>query len=84
MAEIPPYYADWDTKQFDCRSCGWSGDSAGMSSELHTDLVDYSCPRCDRMILIVALPTLDDIRAAAVAGSPKAAAHLAHIEGRED
>jgi DNA-directed RNA polymerase subunit RPC12/RpoP len=84
MAEIHPYYADWETRQFRCGSCGWSGDAAQMPSELHTELVDYSCPRCDRMILIVPLPTLGDIRAAAAAGSPEAVAQLARIEGRED
>jgi predicted RNA-binding Zn-ribbon protein involved in translation (DUF1610 family) len=84
MAEIHPYYADWETRQFGCRSCGWSGGSAQMSSELHAELVDYSCPRCGRMLLIVPLPTLDDIRAAAAAGSPDAVARLAEIEGRED
>jgi hypothetical protein len=53
-----------------------------MSSDLHAELADYSCPRCDHMILIVPFPTLDDIRTAAAAGIPQAVARLADIEGR--
>jgi hypothetical protein len=34
-----------------------------MRDELHWELVDYSCPRCDRMILIVGHPTHAEVAA---------------------
>ena len=41
-----------------CRSCGWTGPGKG-NEELYEELLDVSCPECDRMILIVPYPTID-------------------------
>ena len=66
----------------DCPSCGWSG-RRGNIAEQHRDLLDFCCPRCDKMLLIVPFPTVDETRAAAAAGNPRALAELSNLEAAE-
>ena len=51
-----------------------------MSNRIFDELIDGSCPRCDTMLAIRSLPTLDEIRAAAAIGIPEAVAELRSIE----
>lgn len=40
-----------------CPVCGWQGSPQdGGIVEFHDDLLDVSCPCCDKMILIVSYP----------------------------
>jgi hypothetical protein len=54
----------------------------GASSEL----ADYSCPRCDTILVIVPYPTITQIEQAAAAGNPEAIKELRALRtiGEED
>ncbi len=76
-------YWDYDPDDpLDCPSCGWSGARGGIAEE-HRDLLDFCCPRCDKMLLIVPFPTLAETRAAAEAGNPRARSCLPGFEAAE-
>lgn len=47
-----------------------------MSKEPFSELMDFSCPSCDKMILIVSYPTLEEIEQAAAYGNTEAIAQL--------
>lgn len=73
-------YWDYDpTQALTCPSCAWTG-TAGDHDEIHHDVVDVHCPSCERVLVVAALPTLEETRAAAAAGNPRATAGLADIE----
>lgn len=77
MAQIRKYYdLDWRIEEFKCPDCGWSGKMDEMSNELFNEVMDFSCPSCDKMILIVSYPTLDEIEEAAASGNAEAIAQL--------
>lgn len=79
-AQILRYYDDdWRSPVQACPGCGWSGIAAEMSMELYEELADYSCPDCDRMLLVVGHPTLEEIVRAAGRGVEEAIEHLARI-----
>ena len=59
-----------------CGSCGWSGKGSEGEEELYSDLYDVSCPACGHMLLIVPYPTVEETRAAAAAGNPRAIENL--------
>jgi predicted RNA-binding Zn-ribbon protein involved in translation (DUF1610 family) len=81
MAEVFGYFdEEWREAPFTCRNCGWTGPSSEMANEPFRDLMDFSCPRCDTMLLIVNWPTLEDTRAAAAAGNAEAQRELARRE----
>lgn len=69
-----------DEDRFQCE-CGWIGTFMDLSRESFEELVDGSCPSCDRMLAIRSLPTLPEIRQAANGGDPDALEQLASIEG---
>jgi tetratricopeptide (TPR) repeat protein len=76
-------YYDYDRDEpLTCPSCGWSGRGAD-NEEYFEELLDVRCPRCDRMVLIVSLPTGEETRAAAAAGNPDAQGELPDVEARE-
>ena len=65
--------------EFICQ-CGWTGVFREMSNGFFDELIDDSCPRCDTMLAIRSLPTLDEIREAAAVGIPQAVAELRSID----
>jgi hypothetical protein len=77
-------YWDYDRDAIlTCRSCGWSG--RGADNENHfEELLDVRCPECERMLLIVAFPTIEETRAAAAAGNARAQAELPNVDAREE
>lgn len=81
MAELLHDYftPGWRTRPFEC-PCGWQGDSRGMAMELHEAVADFACPQCGNLLLIVAHPSLEQVRRAAADGNPEAMAQLAIIE----
>src|SRR4051812_7680742 len=77
-------YWDYDRDAaLTCPSCGWSGLGADHENYFE-ELLDVSCPKCDRMLLIVAFPTIEETRAAAAAGNARAQAELPNVDAREE
>ena len=44
----------YDTLDLECE-CGWKGKAADIGGELYEALLDFECPKCDKMLLIVNL-----------------------------
>jgi hypothetical protein len=65
-----------------CPGCAWTGCGAD-NEETFSELLDVRCPKCDRMLLIVAYATADETRAAAAAGNERAVAALQSIDEQE-
>ena len=78
-AKIFRWYDLPEDDQFQCE-CGWTGSFMDLSREMFEELVDGSCPSCERMLAIRSYPTIPEISAAAEAGDPKAAEQLESIE----
>jgi len=59
MSETPAkiiQYSDYDREIIlECPVCKWKGKSKG-NIEYHDDLLDVTCPNCDKMLLIVEYP----------------------------
>ena len=49
------WYEVDDTDRFLC-ACGWSGTVGKLIIEEFRELVDGSCPQCDRMLMIRSFP----------------------------
>ncbi len=80
MAEhFAPYDKTWRTKTFVCPDCGWNGTGATLQPEMHEELMDFSCPTCDKMLFIVSYATRETMRDAAAQGNPDAIGDLKHI-----
>jgi hypothetical protein len=76
-------YWDYDRDAaLSCPACGWNGRAADNESDFD-ELLDVRCPECDRMLLIVAFPTIEETRAAAAAGNRRAEADLPSVDARE-
>ncbi|MFQ5699334.1 MAG: hypothetical protein ACE5IL_13750 [Myxococcota bacterium] len=61
MAEVFRFREQgWRSDLFRC-ACGWEGRTDEMAIDCATDVSDYSCPRCDCMLVIVGHPTLDEL-----------------------
>lgn len=78
------YYEFDERAQIECPSCGWSGTGADASREHFAELFDLRCPRCELMILIVSYPTIDETKAEAAHGNPRAIGDMAQVERIED
>ena len=77
MAGIRNYYdAAWRVQEFTCPACSWSGRADDMVQEWYSELMDFSCPSCDKMILIVSYPTVEGTEEAAASGNPEAIKQL--------
>ena len=61
-----------EESRLSCPACGWQGDNGEAVKELHEELFDLSCPRCEKMLLIVSYPTLEQTREAAERGNAEA------------
>ncbi|HMU28272.1 MAG TPA: hypothetical protein PKA65_12800 [Solirubrobacterales bacterium] len=82
MAAKQVKYYDYDrSEKVECR-CGWSGQPGAYEDYFH-ELLDVTCPRCDRMLLIVPYPTRAETEEAAAAGNEEAIAELKRTEERE-
>jgi hypothetical protein len=66
-----------------CPVCGWSGSAGAAETEWHRDLLDISCPKCGKMLLVVPYPTFEQVKVAAAAGNEAASAQLAVVERQE-
>ena len=68
------YFDDeWRTGVFTCPVCGWRGRHDEMSGpNLFRELMDFECPSCDKMLLIVGYATYEQVREAAAKGNEEA------------
>ena len=83
-AKILSYYAfDDGAEMITCPECGWSGAAREASDEYYEELFDVSCPRCERMILIVSYPTPAETKEAAEDGDPRAQKEMQFVDARE-
>ena len=82
MARHITYWEYDGDAEIACDSCGWSG-RVGAQEEAHRELLDVTCPQCDRMLLIVPFPTAEETRAAAAAGNRAAQAELGSLDRAE-
>ena len=77
-------YWDYDGDSgLTCPSCGWSGRGGGHERYFE-ELLDVRCPQCNRMLLIVSFPTIEETRSAAATGNPRAQAELPSVDAREE
>lgn len=76
------WYEVRDTDRFLC-TCGWGGTVDELTIEGFRELVDGSCPQCDRMLMIRSFPTIDEMRRAASRGDRRAAEELARVAPTE-
>jgi len=79
-ARLVSYYEFDPEAGVTCGACGWKGRAGDGSREYHQELFDTSCPRCDRMLLIISYPTDYEVRAAAAAGNLQAVEDLEGVE----
>ena len=68
MPTSEDYYSDWLSRKHTCM-CGWSGSGTELSTELFAALIEASCPKCDRHLVLVSLPGFGEARAAATTGN---------------
>lgn len=75
----------WDHDRDDhmsCPGCGWTGTGGTDLEEQFPELLEVRCPDCDRLLLMVVFPTLQETRAAAAAGNERALAELPEHEAQ--
>ncbi len=85
MSEHVAYFSEWRARPYTCE-CGWSGPSKELDTEFFDELAQYSCPKCDRHLVVVGYPTGDDVREAAERGNEEAKRMLPQViacEARE-
>ena len=80
MAIHRPYFEHELSDPARCEVCGWAGTAEEAAGELYQELMDFRCPDCDRIILIVSYPTVAEMREYAAAGNEKAIRELADFE----
>jgi hypothetical protein len=52
-ARILEYEEYHPNERLTCPRCGWNGQADDASIEYHEELFDVSCPRCEKMLLVV-------------------------------
>ena len=58
MAEHFRYYDDWKSTVVECAQCEWKGTFYQGSVGYFDELMDTSCPVCDKMLAVVPYPTI--------------------------
>ena len=72
-----------ENERLACPHCGWSGQAGEADRGFYEELFDVSCPRCEKMLLVVSYPTIEETRRAAAAGNDAAKRELPNIERME-
>lgn len=75
---LADYFSDWRSRAYSC-ACGWTGTHEALDDALFEAVIQKSCPKCDAHLLVLSLPTGDDIRRAAAAGNEEAKEMLAQV-----
>jgi hypothetical protein len=81
-AKVLRYYDSDPMATISCTACGWSERGADYQ-DLSSELLDFRRPQCDRMLLVVALPTIEATRRAASEDDPRAIADLSASDAQE-
>ena len=76
------YYEAARRTTWEC-SCGWHGRFEEMVQGLSSELIEASCPARDAHLALIDLPTIEDTRRAADAGSDEAERDLPRAEATE-
>lgn len=80
-AKVLRYYQYDRGAALDCPACGWHGNGEEADTNLFDEVFDLCCPSCEKMLVIVSLPTLDETREAAGRGNQEARRELDELEG---
>ena len=83
-AKVLRYFQYDRAASLTCPQCGWVGPGSAASTNMFKELFDVCCPRCDKMLRIVALPTLPEIEDAARKGNEGAQRQLDAIRRAEE
>ncbi len=59
-AELLEYDEYNERERLRCPQCNWRGRAKDASHNLYSELFDVSCPRCERMLLVVGFPIAAD------------------------
>ena len=77
------YYDYEDEDQLVCPRCGWDGPVGGGNTELFEDLLQVSCPRCEKHLLLASFPTEEETEQMANRGNRKALRDLPSLRRRQ-
>jgi DNA-directed RNA polymerase subunit RPC12/RpoP len=79
-AKVIGYFQYNGATRLRCPSCGWSGAAADGDRKVFDELFDVRCPNCEKMLLVVSYPTVEEIRRAAASGNQAATDWLSRME----
>ena len=71
-AKIINYYDYKKDAEIECLQCHWKGQVKDLEKEYYRELFDASCPKCDKMLLIVPYPTSEEIKQQVEMGNKEA------------
>lgn len=78
---IDNYFAKgWRQATHTCAACEWRGPLGALDLEPHRDQSEYSCPQCECLVVVVAHPDMEQVKAAAASGHPEAMEQLALLD----
>lgn len=60
MTTLFKYYDDWKTPILECAQCGWKGTFEQGAVDYFGEVMDSSCPGCEKMLAIVSYPTSEE------------------------
>lgn len=78
------YYDFKDEDRLICPRCGWAGPVKDGDTELFEELLQVSCPRCDKHLLLASYPTQDETEQMASRGNRKALENLPSLRRRQE
>lgn len=58
----------WRSREWNCRSCDWSGLGSAAGVEVFNELFELLCPQCGDRITVIPYPTVSSTGAAEAAG----------------
>lgn len=56
MVKCIKYHDNWKSAVLHCPKCGWKGAFEEGNVEFYRELMDSSCPICDKMLAVVWYP----------------------------
>lgn len=77
------YFSDWRDRAYSC-PCGWTGAHGALDTVLFRELMELSCPDCEKHVLLVSFPTGDDIVRAAAEGNAEALKMLESVRSSHE
>ena len=76
MSELRNYYSNWKNEIYECLKCNRKFKVNEMTFEAFSELMEFSCPDCDTIVLIVGSPSDDQRKEAALSGNEEAIQEL--------